>query len=194
MIDTLYPMFRYWSRTGSIYLFSDPHFDDDDCKYMNPDWISPEEQIEILNSTVTKNDYLILLGDIGKEEWLRKIKTDHIILLTGNHDKGATIYRKYCEDVFEGPLFIADRILLSHEPIYGLENMCVNIHGHCHASDYGIFGMYGHVNLAADVCNYEPYSLKELIKTHNILSGVENYHRATIDKATADKILRKTEY
>ena len=184
MIDTLYPIFRHWSEKGSVYLFSDPHFDDWDCKYMNPDWIDPEEQIKIINDMVHKNDYLILLGDVGNEMRLAQIKTEHIVLLTGNHDKGAKIYEPYCEEVYTGPLFVADRILLSHEPINGLENFCTNIHGHCHASSYGVFGKYGHVNLAADVCNYEPYSLKDLIKTHKILVGVENYHRFTINQAT----------
>ena len=184
MIDTLYPIFQHWSKTGSVYLFSDPHFDDEDCHYMNPDWIDPEEQIKIINSTVCKTDYLILLGDIGNEKRLAQIKTKHIVLLTGNHDKGNAAYKPYCEEIYNGPLFVADRILLSHEPINGLENFCTNIHGHCHASDYGVFGMCGHVNLAADVCGYVPYSLKELIRTHKILAGVENYHRITIDRAT----------
>lgn len=188
MIKTLYPIFQHWSEKGSVYIFSDPHFADEDTFYMNPDWIDPEEQIKIINSTVTKNDYFILLGDIGHEEWLGKIKTKHIVLITGNHDKGNAIYEPYCEEIYNGPLFVADRILLSHEPIFGLEDFCVNIHGHRHASDYGVFGVYGHINLAADVCNYEPYSLKDLITEHKILSGVDNYHRLTIDLATENSL------
>lgn len=30
MINSLYPKFRHWSEKGSIYLYSDPHFDDED--------------------------------------------------------------------------------------------------------------------------------------------------------------------
>ena len=49
MIATLYEPFRHWSEGGSIYILSDLHFDDDDCKLMDPDWITPEEQIDIIN-------------------------------------------------------------------------------------------------------------------------------------------------
>lgn len=188
MIKTLYKTFQHWSEKGSVYIFSDPHFADNDCHIMNPNWILPEEQITIINSTVCKNDYLILLGDIGDETWISKIKTKHLVLITGNHDKGNAIYEPYFEEIYNGCLFIADRILLSHEPIYGLENFCTNIHGHCHASEYGVFGKAGHVNLAADVCGYKPVSLKDLITKDKILAGVENYHRFTIDNATENSL------
>lgn len=41
MIMTLYEPFRHWSETGSVYIFSDPHFGDSDCKWMDPGWIEP---------------------------------------------------------------------------------------------------------------------------------------------------------
>lgn len=184
MIKTLYEKFQGWSEKGSVYLFSDPHFDDSDCRLMNPNWIEPEEQIRIINNIITKSDYLVLLGDIGNEKRLGELKCKNIVLITGNHDKGNAIYEPYCKEVYNGPLFIADRILLSHEPIFGLEDFCVNIHGHRHASEYGVFGQSGHVNLAADVCGYKPYSLKDLITKHKILTTTQNYHRFTIDNAT----------
>ena len=45
MIPTLYEPFRHWSEKGSVYILSDLHFDDADCKFMSPDWITPQEQI-----------------------------------------------------------------------------------------------------------------------------------------------------
>ena len=51
MIPTLYEPFRHWSEGGSIFILSDLHFDDEDCKLMDPDWISPEEQLAIINKT-----------------------------------------------------------------------------------------------------------------------------------------------
>ena len=188
MIKSLYKSYQRWTATGSLYFFSDPHFDDPDAHYMNLDWITPEEQIKIINNTVTRNDYLVLLGDIGNEKRLAEIKCKHIILLTGNHDRGCAIYEPYCEEVYDGPLFIADRILLSHEPINGLENMCVNIHGHCHNSEHGMFGDIGHVNVAADVCGWKPYSLKDMIIKDKILVNAINYHRYTIDRATENSL------
>ena len=65
MIPTLYEPFRHWSEKGSVYILSDLHFDDADCKFMSPDWISPQEQISIINGMVMKNDTFICLGDVG---------------------------------------------------------------------------------------------------------------------------------
>ena len=194
MISSLYKTFQHWSEKGAVFFFSDPHFDDEDCKYMNPNWISSEEQIKIINSMVFKNDYLILLGDVGNEKRLAELKCKNIVLLTGNHDRGCAIYEPYCKEVYDGPLFIADRILISHEPINGLESMCVNIHGHCHNSQWGMFGDLGHVNVAADVAGWKPYSLKDMIIKDRILVNAINYHRFTIDKATEDKRTLEEKY
>ena len=56
MIPTLYEPFRHWSDGGSVYILSDLHFDDEDCKFMSPDWITPEEQLSVINGIVMKND------------------------------------------------------------------------------------------------------------------------------------------
>lgn len=49
MITTLYEPFRHWSEGGSVYILSDTHFDDTDCKLMDPGWITPDEQLKIIN-------------------------------------------------------------------------------------------------------------------------------------------------
>ena len=46
MITTLYEPFRHWSEGGSVYILSDLHFSDSDCKLMDPNWITPEEQLD----------------------------------------------------------------------------------------------------------------------------------------------------
>ena len=33
---------------GSVYIMSDLHFGDTDCKYVDPDWITLEEQLRII--------------------------------------------------------------------------------------------------------------------------------------------------
>ena len=52
MILTLYEPFHHWSEKGSVYILSDLHFDDADCKFMSPDWITPQEQIAIINGKI----------------------------------------------------------------------------------------------------------------------------------------------
>lgn len=185
MIQTLYEPFRHWSDGGSVYILSDTHFGDSDCKLMDKDWITPEEQINIINEIVHKNDTFVHLGDVGDPKYVPMIKAHKKILILGNHDaKGK--YKDLFDEVYDGPLFIADKILLSHEPIYELR-FCLNIHGH----DHGCPGVYPyHLNLAANVCNYRPLNLGKLIKDGE-LSNIDNIHRITIDEAINRKEFMK---
>ena len=93
------------------------------------------------------------------------------------------------DEIYTGPLFIADRILLSHEPIETLPGYIVNIHGHVHngaevkINDNNVFT---YLNLASDVVNFTVFNLGKFVKKGG-LSNVENYHRRTIDEATERK-------
>ena len=184
MIKTLYPLFRRWSENGSVYILSDPHFADPDCRLMDPWWIVPEEQVEIINRAVKKNDTFVCLGDVGSPEYAAAIRTPRKVLILGNHDRKKD-YEGIFPEIYDGPLFIAKKILLSHEPVMGLP-WCLNIHGHDHngTGDYG--DGCRHINLAANVCGYVPVSLSEIIK-NGALSGIRSIHRITIDRAEAKK-------
>jgi len=181
MIPSLYEPFKKWAETGSIYILSDLHLDDADCKLMDENWISPNEQIDIINSIIMKNDTFICLGDVGQANYIKRIKASRKILLLGNHDKKKD-YVDCFDEIYEGPLFISDKILLSHEPVYGL-SWCLNIHGHDHNNIENYAADCEHLNLAANVCGYKPVNLGRLIK-EGILSGIKSIHRQTIDRAT----------
>lgn len=196
MIKTLYKTFQHWSAKGSVYIISDTHFEDVDCKLMDEDWITPEEQVNIINQMVHKNDTLIHLGDVGNPEWIKKLKAGHKVLIMGNHDSSATKFEPYFDEIYQGILFISEKILLSHEPIYGLEDICLNIHGHNHSGyvyECGKFdkdkyeGTITHINLAANVCGYKPMSLSKIIN-NGYLSSIPGIHRKTIDNATENSI------
>ena len=73
MIKTLYQPFRKWSERGSVWIISDTHFDDPDCQLMDKNWITPEQHIKNLKC-VSKNDFVIHLGDVGNPEYLEEIK------------------------------------------------------------------------------------------------------------------------
>ena len=249
MLPQLYKKFQDWSAKGSVWVYSDPHFGDSDCKIMDPNWITPEEQVKKINDKVKKDDTLILLGDIGNLEYIKRIKAGYKILVSGNHDVGLTNYKKTvthelkeifaeCVDeekyeidvaierksfykylyekypyakiniqeryefhspfhffdatiddnlfneVYGGPLFISDKILLSHEPIdipFGL-----NIHGHVHDGLGGLSKDNSKYNVCSNCINYEPQNLSEIIKS-GCLKNRDTIHRLTIDKATKKK-------
>ena len=210
-----------WYRGGSIYLYSDPHFGDENAyKIRFPD-SSPlteekikeldEWQIKNINARVGKNDTIIFLGDIGDLDCLKKIR-GYKILIMGNHEKGASNYKRVVrkittfnseelsdedrarvednhlfDEVYEGPLMISDRIILSHEPM-DLPPYLYNIHGHDHARrDTGT----NHLNVCAEYINYTPISFTNLLK-NGLLKDVELIHRVTIDRAISKKRSKKT--
>ena len=249
MLPQLYENFQRWSDGGTVWLYSDPHFDDADCKAISTEWPSPEEQIAKINKKVHKGDTLIILGDIGNPEYIKRIKAGYKILIAGNHDAGLTNYKKTVtheikeifaecvdeekyeidvaierksfhkylyekypyakiniqeryefhspfhffdatidnnlfDEVYGGPLFISDKILLSHEPIdipFGL-----NIHGHVHDGLGGLSKDNSKYNVCSNCINYEPQNLSEIIKS-GCLKNRDTIHRLTIDKATKKK-------
>ncbi|MBO4531740.1 MAG: hypothetical protein J5767_14005 [Paludibacteraceae bacterium] len=155
---------------------------------MDPNWITSEEQLEIINKMVFKSDTFVCLGDVGNPKYVPMIKARKKILLLGNHDaRGA--YKGLFDEIYAGPLFISDKILLSHEPVYGLP-WCLNIHGHDHNGMEAYREGCKHINLAANVCGYTPINLGKIIKD-GILSDIDSIHRQTIDRAVEKKQKRE---
>lgn len=247
MLPQLYENFQHWSYSGSVWLYSDPHFNDADCKTIDKNWPSPEEQIAKINNKVHKGDTLIILGDIGEIQYIKQIKAGYKVLIAGNHDYGLSNYKKtithqtkeimakYIDDesynkeielekisfrkelykkypyakisineiydfhapfhyfkatiddnlfdeVYGGPLFIGEKILLSHEPIY---NKCwYNLHGHRHSDDNTNYKGENYFNCCANVIKYEPINLKDIINS-GALKNIPTIHRKTIDIASS---------
>lgn len=179
----LYNIFaQRWYRGGSIYFYSDPHFSDEEMnEYRN---ITDEEQVKKINSRVHKNDTLIILGDIGNIEYIKKLN-GYKVLVMGNHEKGVSNYIGFFEEVYEGALMISNKIILSHEPIRDLPPFLFNIHGHDHAKS---FRDEFHLNLCAENIDFTPVSLKEIVNTGK-LKNIADIHRLAIDRRVALKNL-----
>lgn len=234
MINSLYDQFKRWSYGGSVYIISDTHFADPDCKIMLPEWPDWDEAVRKINSVVKKDDTLIVLGDVGDKSFMRFINAGRRILITGNHDKGASgylrhkrqhtydskyrsrdeafsiVHRNYpsysidirtvhgtvdkdqvyyivtadnglFNEVYTGPLMIADRIMLSHEKIS--LPFVTNIHGHEHGGVMRYKNEFGCncLNVASDVCGFTPINLGDEIK-NGLLADTPSIHRLAIDK------------
>lgn len=267
----LYDQFQRWLNGGQIYFYSDPHFNDGEMCYLRKNYIGDDDQVASINSRIGKNDTLVILGDVGDINYIKKIR-GHKVLITGNHDAGVSNYQritkevqipcdwylplspndivleasqlfpndadrqeeyidsayleawkkansalkgdqdfirlgrevvhsfhspfqywvaqydnKLFDEVYDGPLFISPKLLLSHEPIdypYAL-----NIHGHDHSNWYR---GDQHFNMCAEHIDYTPVSLKSIVSS-GILKNVQDIHRVTIDKATIKKTVRDEE-
>lgn len=88
------------------------------------------------------------------------------------------------DEVYEGPLFISEKLILSHEPIY--LPYAFNIHGHDHSNWHTDDR---HLNVCAEHIDYYPINLDKEIK-NGLLSKVESIHRQTIDRATLKKKIK----
>lgn len=187
MIASLYPPFRKWSEVGTIWIYSDPHFGDEEIKRLRKNYIGDEEQIARINSKVGKRDTLIILGDIGDESLCKKLR-GYKVLVMGNHDKGATKYGDYFDEIYEGPVIISEKLLLSHEPVS--LPFVFNIHGHDHAGSHKGNNL---LNVCAEQIDYTPVNLTRLLKS-GLTSKVETIHRLTIDDATIRKSRRNAKH
>ena len=229
-IQGLYKIFDHWHKEGTLWIYSDPHFDDAELAAGVANRPSAEEQVKMINAKVGKKDTIIFLGDIGNVEWIKKIR-GYKVLIMGNHDAGRTNYERViaherfefdrCEEgvrdsmaclypncrysveegygfhapfewwdayadnqlfdeVFEGPVMIGEKLILSHEPVD--IPWAFNIHGHDHAGAK----RKNHLNVCADVIGYVPVNMNQFMKS-GALSHIETIHRETIDKATLRK-------
>lgn len=178
----LYKCFDHWSKQGTVWIYSDTHFCDKESRADHPRPYSDEEILKRINSKVGRKDTFIHLGDVGDIEFAKKIK-GYKILICGNHDAGRTNYEGVFDEIYEGPLMIAEKFILSHEPLD--TPWAFNIHGHDHAGAY----RKNHLNVCADVVGYEPVNLNQFMKT-GPASKVVSVHRITIDKATERKAKR----
>ena len=84
------------------------------------------------------------------------------------------------DEVYEGPLMIAEKLILSHEPVD--VPWAFNIHGHDHVGHK----RKNHMNVCADVIGYVPVNMNQFMKS-GALAHIDTIHRDTIDKATERK-------
>lgn len=231
MMPQLYEYFQGWADKGSIYVYGDPHFGDEDIKAAYMEWPAAAEQVKIINSIVTKNDTLIILGDVGDYEYIKDLRAGRKILIAGNHDTGLSYYKRKVEtlyfnvdfwegkkdslsnllsklypkdkieivesyamdnsdaeyrveidnklfdEVYSGPLFIGEKILLSHEPIF--LPFAYNIHGHVHGG-LGKNYYQTNYNACSNCVDFMPQHLGKILK-EACLSRINSIHRDAIE-------------
>ena len=235
-LPQLYDIFREkWEQFNNIWLISDTHFSDDELAVGAKRAMSDEDYVKLINSKVGKKDMILHLGDVGNIEWVRKIRAGHKVLIMGNHDAGASNYKRVVkqeifatdkydkksmlaemrekypgwkitvdddehysfhspfifyvgeadnglfDEVYTGPLMVAEKLLLSHEPID--VPWAANIHGHCHSPNYK--DEPNQYNICPDASgDFNPINFGQILKESGFLSRVQSLHRDTIDNAT----------
>ena len=189
MIKSLYPCFQHWSELGAVYLVSDTHFKDSDRKFMGYH-ISDEDQWYLLNDTCHRFDTLVHLGDVGDLDYIKRLRC-HKVLIMGNHDQSIEKMEEVFDEVYSGPLWISQKLVLSHEPVYlqtydTVQTIAFNIHGHDHNGQ----GRNFHLNICQNIFGYIPLNLNQFIKSGE-LKKINDIHRTTIDNAIARYIFKE---
>lgn len=111
---------------------------------------------------------LWILGDFGNVNYLYMIDEirafGHTVrLLYGNHDRSC-YFDEFCnhfDDVYLHSVFLTERIILSHRPIYPCPSQAVNVHGHLHGA---ILDDPHYLCASAHVIDYQPFSYKKVAK------------------------------
>lgn len=93
MLPGIYDAFQHWGEQ-TVWIYSDPHFSDEDLECGIKNRPSDEEQIRRINAKAGRRDTLIILGDVGNIDCVRKLRAGRKVLICGNHDLGATRYKR----------------------------------------------------------------------------------------------------
>lgn len=93
MLPGIYDAFQHWGEQ-TVWIYSDPHFNDEDLKCGIKNRPTADEQIKRINAKAGRKDTLIILGDVGDIECVRQLRAGRKILVMGNHDVGASKYKR----------------------------------------------------------------------------------------------------
>ena len=151
-----------------IFITSDTHFGHQNIiKYCNRPYKSVKEMnddmIKKWNNTVSKNDKVFHLGDIGFGEPHELYEIIHQlngykILIRGNHDKAfsdSTLKTFGFKEIYKYPIVLEEEYILSHYKLQlVLGSDMKNIFGHSHNKDNFNNGNY--YNACVENNNYKP--------------------------------------
>lgn len=134
MIEGLYPPFQHWGASGTTWILSDTHFDDPDLIHAYADRPSAEEQVKRINAKCGKADTLIILGDVGDISYVRQLRAKYKILVMGNHDAGASNYkRQIFKKKFPDSLFQKHEALNEMKRLYPNCSYSIELHYDFHS-------------------------------------------------------------
>ena len=95
MLPGIYDSFQHWGeKHQTVWIYSDPHFNDDELAGGIKGRPSAEEQVKRINAKCGRREALICLGDVGDIEYVRQLRAEYKVLIMGNHDAGASNYKR----------------------------------------------------------------------------------------------------
>ena len=113
MLPGIYDSFQHWGeKHQTVWIYSDPHFNDDELAGGIKGRPSAEEQVKRINAKCGRRDCLIILGDVGDIDYVRQLRAEYKILVMGNHDSGKLNYtRKIEKRIFDQDKYTKEQVL-----------------------------------------------------------------------------------
>lgn len=114
MLPGIYDSFQHWGeKYQTCYIYSDPHFNDDELSGGIKGRPSAEEQVKRINAKCGRRDCLIILGDVGDIEYVRQLRAEYKVLIMGNHDAGATNYkRQIVKEIYDQDKYTKEQAII----------------------------------------------------------------------------------
>ena len=172
MLPGIYDAFQHWGEQ-TVWIYSDPHFSDEDLEYGIKNRPSDEEQIRRINAKAGRKDTLIILGDVGNIECVRKLRAGRKVLICGNHDLGATRYKRHRDtvvlSVYDFTQEEAMEEMHRHYPGYQIKFECMGKAGWVFSIDNKLFDeVYEGALIVGEklILSHEPVEIPWLYNIH----------------------------
>lgn len=117
---------------------------------------------------LNKDDVFYFLGDFGRptDETFQELKDIfqkarcHTVAIRGNHDHEAETeqLKELFDEVHDYPIYVSDRIVLSHRPHVEMDTSVLNISGHLHGST---LSLPNYMCASIHVNDYKPITSKQ---------------------------------
>lgn len=113
MLPGIYDAFQHWGeKYQTLWIYSDPHFSDDELAGGIKGRPSAEEQVKRINAKCGRRDCLIILGDVGDVEYVRQLRAEYKVLIMGNHDAGASNYkRQVIKEIYDQNKYTKEQVM-----------------------------------------------------------------------------------
>ena len=120
MLPGIYDSFQHWGeKHQTVWIYSDPHFNDDELAGGIKGRPSAEEQVKRINAKCGRRDCLIVLGDVGDIDCVRPLRAAYKILVMGNHDAGASNYkRQVIHKVYDQDEYTKEQVIAEMKALY----------------------------------------------------------------------------
>lgn len=167
---------------SKIFFISDTHFNHNNIiEYCDRPFKNVNEMNRVIidnwNRVVSDEDIVYFLGDFALgsnvEEIYKKLKevlNGTIYFLRGNHDRSKSSVGKYFNlvNMYERIEYRGYNFILSHQPLFDsqIPKNFINLHGHIHNNtlNSNMFNVDCHINISADVINFTPISIDDVIE------------------------------